>query len=123
MRVNYDREANVLRMTNGAPVATAASLLDDPDVAVELATVDGHDIVGLIVIGASSYLPLGSGYDAKTDTFLLGEKTDDPSLVTECGDFIGYWQVDELEPEGFWDPVGVTIRRASVHLANASSAP
>jgi hypothetical protein len=119
MRVNFDREANVLNITSGTPVATAASLLDDPGVAVELATAEGHDIVGLIVIGASAYLPLGLGYDSKTDTLLLGKKTDDPDLVTVCGDFVGFWQVDELEPDGFRDPIGVAIRQASVHLAGA----
>ena len=119
MRAKFDREANVLRIASGAPVATASSLVDDLDIAVELATADGHDIVGLIIIGASAYLPLGPGYDAKTDTLLLGEKTDDPNLITKCGDFVGYWQVDELEPEGFRDPMGVAIQRASVHLAGA----
>ena len=123
MRVSYDREANVLHLTDGAPAATGASLLDDPGIVIELATGEGHDIVGLIVIGASAYLPLGdNGYDAKTDTLVLGAKTDDPALITENGDFVGYWQVDELAPEGFRDPVGVAIRRASTHLAAACAA-
>ena len=37
MRVIYDREANVLRIITDTPAATAASLLDDPGIAVELA--------------------------------------------------------------------------------------
>ena len=118
MRVSYDRDSNVLHLTDGAPAATGASLLDDPGIVIELATGAGHDIVGLIVIGASAYLPLGgNGYDAKTDTLVIGTKTDNPALITENGDFVGYWQVDELEPEGFRDPVGIAIRKASMHLA------
>ena len=74
MRVIYDREANVLRIITDTPAATAASLLDDPGVAVELATDDGHDIVGLILMGASAYIPLGKSYDAASDTLLLGRQ-------------------------------------------------
>ena len=123
MQVNYDREANALHLTDGAPAATGASLLDDPGIVLELATAEGHDIVGLIVTGASAYLPLGeNGYDLKTDTLVIGAKTDDPALITENGDFVGYWQLDELEPEGFKDPVGVAVRRASTHLAAARAA-
>ena len=66
MRVSYDRQANVLRVTTDTPAATAASLLDDPGVAVELATADGHDIVGLIVMGASAYIPFGKTYNSET---------------------------------------------------------
>lgn len=117
MQVNYDREANVLHLTDGATASTGASLLDDPGIVLELATNEGHDIVGLIVTGASAYLSFrGDCYDAKTDTLVLGTKTDDPALVTENGDFVGFWRVDELEPEGFMDPVGAAVRRASTHL-------
>lgn len=123
MRVNYDRQSNVLHLTEGTPAATGASFLDDSGIVLELATGDGHDIVGVIVVGASAYLPLGErGYDAQTDTLLLGSKTDDPALITESGDFVGYWQVDELEPDGFKDPVGVAIRNASTHLTAACAA-
>ena len=59
MRVSYDRDSNVLHLTDGAPAATGASLLDDPGIVIELATGAAHDSVGLIVIGASAYLPLG----------------------------------------------------------------
>ena len=119
MRVIYDHEANVLRIITDTPAATAASLLDDPGIAVELATDDGHDIVGLIVMGASAYIPLGKckSYDAASDTLLIGRKTTSPELITENGDFIGYWQPYEDEPDAFMDPVGVLLRNASKHLA------
>ena len=120
MRVNYDRESNVLHLADETPAATGASLLGDPGIVLELATSDGHDVVGIIVVGASAYLPLGKrGYDAKTDILLLGSTTDNPALITESGDFVGYWQVDELELEGFKDPVGVAIRNASTHLTSS----
>ena len=120
MRVIYDREANVLRIITDTPAATAASLLDDPGVAVELATDDGHDIVGLILMGASAYIPPGESYDAASDTLLLGRKTTTSGMITENGDFVGYWQPYEDEPDAFMDPVGVLLRNASKHLAAVS---
>ena len=64
MRIRYYQDADVLRVTTDQTPADGASLLYEADIAVELATEDGHDIVGLIVMGASAYLPLGLGYDA-----------------------------------------------------------
>ena len=119
MKVNYDAEADVLSLTTDIEPATSASLLDDPDIVVDLAEAGGHDIVGLAVMWASAYLPLKKGYDSKTDTLLLGKKNAPPDLITEHGDFIGYWQVDEDEPDSFMDPAGVLIRNASKHLAQA----
>ena len=117
MQVSYDKEGNVLHVTTEAPKATAASLLDDPGIAVELVAWNGHEIVGVIVMGASVYIPLGLGYDSETDTLIMGTKTSDPALVTETGDFVGYWQVDEENPDGARDPIGVALKCASKHLA------
>ena len=121
MKANYDVEADVLSLTTGIEPATSASLLDDPDIVVDLADADGHDIVGLAIMWASAYLPLKKGYDPERDTLLLGIKNTPPHPVTEHGDFIGYWQVDEDEPDGFMDPVGVLIRNASKHLAQVTA--
>ena len=94
MQVRYDHEADVIYITTETAAATAASLLDDPDIAVELATKDGHHIVGLIAMWASAYLPLGKrGYDPESDILLMGKRASDPKLITENGDIIGYWQV------------------------------
>ena len=117
MLVSYDQQANVLRVTTDTPAATAASLLDDPGIAVELATADGHDIVGIIIMGASAYIPFGKAYSAETDTLLLGRKTGDPKLTTESGDIVGYWEVYEDDPDGFRDPIGIAIKQASKHFA------
>ena len=117
MLVSYDQQANVLRVTTDTPAATAASLLYDPWIAVELATADGHDIVGIIIMGASAYIPFGKAYSAETDTLLLGRKTDDPKRTTESGDIVGYWEVDEDDPDGFRDPIGIAIKQASKHFA------
>ena len=122
MRVRYDHKDDLLRLITETPDATSASLLDDPGIAVELATEDGHEIVGVTVLGMSAYLPLGSsGYDADTDTLTMGRTTEDPELITRNGDLVGYWQVDEYDADGFRDPIGVAIKRASVHLASASA--
>ena len=121
MKANYDEEADVLSLTTGIQPATSASLLDDPDIVVDLAEADGHDIVGLAVMWASAYLPLKKGYDPETDALLLGTKNASPDLVTECDDFVGYWRVDEDEPDSFMDPVGVLIRNASKHFAQVNA--
>ena len=121
MKANYDPEADVLSLTTGMRPATSASLLDDPDIIVDLAEADGHDIVGLVIMWASAYLPLKKGYDPKADTLLLGTKNAPHHVITEHDDFIGYWQVDDDEPDSFMDPVGVLIRNASKHLAQVTA--
>ena len=122
MRVRYDREVDILSVVTDTPEAICASLLDGPDIAVSLATEDGHDIVGLEVLGASAFIPLGKlGYDADTDVLTMGRTSQDPELITENGDLVAYWQVDEEDPDGFRDPTGVAIKRASVHLKAVSA--
>ena len=99
-QAEYDPEGDVLHLFTGETPATASSLVDQDDVAVQIATEDGHDLVGIIVIGVSAYLPLGKrGYNVETDTLTLGTVVEDPALVTENGDLMGYWQVDEDEPD------------------------
>lgn len=123
MRVRYDPEVDALRITTDTSGVVSSSLWDPEydSVAVDLATEDGCEIVGLDVMWASTYLPLGKrGYDPDADTLLMGRSTCDPELITENGDMVGYWRVDEYDPDGFRDPIGVAIRRASVHLAKVS---
>ena len=121
MRIRYSREDDYLRLITQTPSAVSASLLDDPGVALDLATEDGHEIVGVEVLGISAYLPLGNrGYDAEADILTMGKTATDPELITENGDLVAYWHVDEYEPDGYRDPIGVAIRRASVHLAKVS---
>lgn len=119
MRVHYDDDADVLHITTEKRSADAASLLDDPNVVVKLATLDGHDIVGLIVMWASSYVH--SEHDTESDTLLIGKTACNSDLVTENGDLVVYWQVDEEDPDGYRDPIGVALRHASVHLAKVSA--
>ena len=122
MQATYDAESNVLRVWNGQPIADTASLLRGPDAAVHLGTQGGHDVVGFLVVGASAHLRFEVGYDATSDVLTIGDTVDDPLLTTENGDLLGYWEVDEQEPDGFRDPVGVAIRHASKHLAPAIAA-
>ena len=122
--VHYDGEVDALRVTTDVGGATSASLSYNSDIVVDLATEDGYDIVGLGVLCASLYLPLGKkGYDAETDTLLMGDSTSDPALITENDDFIGYWKVFEGDLNGFRDPVGVAVKNASAHLAEVMAAP
>ena len=129
--VYYDDEVDALRITTDAfriaadkDEGTSPPLWYNDDIVVDLATEDGHDIVGLGILCASLYLPLGKkGYDAETDTLLMGDSTSDPALITENGDFIGYWKVDEDYSDGFLYPIGVVVKRASVHLTDVMAAP
>lgn len=118
MRVIYDEEDGVLSMSIGRKAATGCeSFVRGPDVALDVANDNSYEVVGLIVIGASVYLPLGKGYDAESDVLTIGETADDPALVTENGYFVGYWEVNRRDPDGSLQAIGVAIRRASVHLA------
>ena len=122
--VHYDSEVDALRIATDRDGATSSSLWYNSDIVVDLATEDGQDIVGLGVLCASMYFPLGKkGYDAETDTLLMGDSTPAPALITENDDFIGYWQVDEDDPDRFQYPIGVAVRHASVHLTEAIAAP
>ena len=122
MKVSYHHIDDLLYIDTGTPDIVSDSLLDTPGVVVHIATQDGRDIVGVTVMGASAYLPLGNGgYDAETDTLLMGRSTTDPKHITENGDILGYWQLDKYDPsDGYQYPIGVAIRRASVHLAKVS---
>ena len=117
LNVLYDHAADVLRLMKGEDEATSATLLDEFEIVLSLATEDGHHIVGIDIMGASSHLPLGkSGYDQENDELTLGSTLAE-TIVTENGDIVGYWMVDAVDPEGFMDPVGVVIRHASRYLA------
>lgn len=123
MRVSYDQEVDALRITTGTPEAISESLWDAEhhDIVIDLASEDSCDIVGLDVMWASVYLPLGKkGYDPESDTLLMGRATSEPELITKNGDIVGYWQMDDDNPDGIPNPIGVAIKRASVHLAKAS---
>ena len=123
MRVSYDSEADVLHMNNGQTIVDTATLAYGPDdLAVDLATSGGHDVVGCTLLGALAYLPLGRGYDAEQDVLTIGDSTDDPAFVTENGDLVAYWQVSEADPDGPFDPIGLAVRRASVYLRDVLAA-
>ncbi|MCY3637943.1 MAG: DUF2283 domain-containing protein [Chloroflexi bacterium] len=122
MRVSHDThpQADILYFSTGTPDVGGSDILTAPGVVVFVGAEDGHDIVGIEIIGASAYLPLGKkGYDAKTDTLMLGEKCAKPDLITQNDDFVAYWRVDKEFPDvGFLEPVGVAIKNASAHIAN-----
>ena len=122
MKITYDAEEDIIRVWSGKKVACASSLQSDFGTAVYMGDPDGHDVMGFEILGATAYLPLGPGYDANSDTLVIGETTDDPDLVTENGDFIGYWEMVVLERDEFRAPIGVALRRASVHLSTVLSA-
>ncbi len=120
LQLLYDKDVDVLRLFTGEDEETSSSLLDLLEVVVHLTDDESRHVVGLEVIGASSYLPLGRcGYDTKADTLTLGATVSDPANITENADIVTYWQESPWEPGACIEPVGVTIRRASKHLKDA----
>lgn len=120
MRVHYDDDdsVDILHFDTGAPSFGGYTLPDDGDVIVFVATEDGHDIAAVTVMAGSTYLPLGRGYDADTDTLMLGRTIDDPNKVTGNGDITVWWKLDEDFDDGFLNPIGVAIKNVSAHIAN-----
>ena len=120
LQLIYDRNVDVLRLFTGEPESTSSSLVGREEVVIDLADDNSRHVVGLMLMGASSYLPLGErGYDADADTLTLGVATVDPSNITENDDIVTYWQLSHYATDSCMEPVGVTIRQASKHLANA----
>ena len=117
MELDYNSLDDVLHLGPEGQVEDGSMLLDNPGIVLLTGADGGCDIVGAVIMAASYHLSLRHGYDAKSDTLLLGQATDDPALITKNGDFVGYWKPDADDPDGFWEPIGVAIKRASKHLA------
>ena len=118
-KCSFDTAHGTLLVSTGQPSTTFENLAEDEYTVVEL---NGDDprVVGVIVQHAEPYVALEKGYDAAMDTLTIGRTTDDPALISENGDFVGYWQPDTAEymDDGALEPIGVTLRNASQHLGN-----
>ena len=115
MKVTYEEQDDILDFSTGVHTVDGASIEEDPGVVLHFGTDGGTDVVALTVMGASYWFK--KGYDETSDTWLLGDTTSDPSLITKDGDFVGYWKPDEYDPDELPDPIGVEIKYASKHLA------
>ena len=115
MKVIYEKQDDLFDISRDVRIYDGASIDEDPGVVLHFGTDGGRDIVAVTVMGASYWFK--KGYDETSDTWLLGDKTSDPSLITKDGDFVGYWKLDEFDPDELPDPIGVEIRHASKHLA------
>ncbi len=112
LHMTYDQEVDALRLWNGEKRTTSTSIVGLEDVVLDLADEDSRHVVGLEILGADAYLPLGKrDYDPKNDTLTLGAVVGDPACISESGDIVTYWRE---APDV--DPVGVLIRQASRHL-------
>ena len=118
MRVSYDEENDILALSTGQVQRDGASLYDYTDVAALFGTDGGRDIVGVEMMAASHWF--SKGYDKEKDTWLLGNSTDNPDMITVDGDFVGYWQPYDADPCEVPDPIGVAVMRASAHLGKVS---
>ena len=115
MRVTYEEQDDILDFSTGVHTVDGSSIEEDVGVILHFGTDGGTDVVALTVMGASYWFR--KGYDETSDTWLLGDTTSDPSLITKDGDFVGYWKPDEYDPDELPDPIGVEIKHASKHLA------
>ena len=114
---HYDKEVDLLYIWTGQKEAVGATAECSANLAVFVGTEDGHDIVGFEVIGGGgAYLRMEEGYDAEADTLTIGETASSPSLITENGDLVAHWRLDKMEPAGFMEPIGVTVRNAKATL-------
>lgn len=116
MKVTYEEQDDILDLSTGVHTVDGSSIEEDVGVILHFGTDRGCDIVAVTVMGASYWFR--KGYDETSDTWLLGDITSDPSLITKDGDFIGYWKPDEFDPGELPDPIGVEIKHASKHLAS-----
>lgn len=116
MKVAYDKQHDLLDLSTGVHIIDGSSIEEDVGVVLHFGTDGGCDIVAVSIMGASYWFK--RGYDEASDTWLLGDTTSDPSLITNDGDFIGYWKPDEFDPDELPDPIGIKINHASKHLAS-----
>ena len=119
MIVSYDKESDILYVAIGERYHVQ-ELEYDSSVLVLLVGDDPEfpcNLAGIEISGASHVWPIGDkGYDAENDVLTLGTTADAPELVTENGDIIGHWGEDPYDPKDCV-PIGVSLRRASRHLA------
>ena len=116
MKVTYEEQDDILDLSTGVHTVDGSSIEEDVGVVLHFGTDRGCDIVAVSIMGASYWFR--KGYDETSDTWLLGDTTSDPSLITKDGDFVGYWKPDEFDPDELPDPIGVEIKHASKHLAS-----
>ena len=137
--VRYDPEADVLDIGTGR-ISYGATPLEGEElgfIAVESVGENDRDIAGVLIIFAASYMapyfrlrrekapprvgnPEHTRYDRETDTLSWGTTTDDPEMVSQAGDLTAYWQLDPCLSEAdepFFEPIGLSLRNASKHLA------
>lgn len=57
-----------------------------------------------------------AGRYAETGTLTTGETASAPSLITESGYLVAHWRLDKMDPAGFMEPIGVTVRNAKATL-------
>ena len=134
----YDPEADVLDIGTGR-ISYGAIPLEGAEldfIAVESVGENARDIAGVLMIFAASYMapyfrlrrenapprignPEHTHYDPDTDTLTWGTTADDPEMVSQAGDLTAYWQPEEDsdEDDPFFDPIGLSLRNASKHLA------
>ena len=96
--------------------AYCEDLAYDWSVALGYAEEDSEEIAYLEIIGVSGWLKIG--YDAETDTLLLGRDIEGDFRVVESGEFVNYkrWY-DAGDGDGYWETVKMKLRNASRHFA------
>ena len=123
LKVHYDHEADIVTIRTGRMPSAGSSLEDTMHIVVETGCNGDRDVVGLVIMGASSYLAPHfipcqrkhqlSHYDKKSDTLTLGTVTDSQAMISPGEEgMVVHWKRDKVDENGF-EPIGVTLQNAS----------
>ena len=118
LKVHYDPAPGIhgLLLQSGE-IGVGSYGLAPHNIAVDVGSEETYEIVSVEIVGALGYLPLGRhGYCAETDVLTLGSVIDNPDLISENGDLVGYWEKDS-DPDIGMILAAVEIRNASKHLS------
>ena len=134
----YDPEVDVLVFATEQPPADGISFDDDINLVVKVGTMDGNDVVALMLINATSFLsphfiPLRQNgqpiealqehplvhYDQSADRLDFGRKSKLKGCSTTAnGRLTAHWQLYEVDAEEqLWKIVGASVNGASLLLA------
>lgn len=135
LQVGYDPdpEVDALNIAIDRRPWVGWGLKSNSNIIVEVGEQHAQDVIGILMIFASykvaPYFRVAGEkeprwterdgfvrYDPATDTLTWGITTDAPGMVSHTGDITVYWQPDPDDAADF-DPIGVTLRNATKHLA------
>ena len=115
MQVRYSANDDAMRLFYDCPADGSYPVDDQWNIVADISEEDDRKVVGLELLNYVPYLPLGKqGYCLETDTLTVGSKSGASMQVTEYGDFVAHWSLDEV---GCTKLDAVDLRNASKHMS------